>query len=207
MFKKVLFIMWALLAFAVTAQGRNGDDNPKYLAGAVPVKNGIVVFEKTYKVPGKSKLDIYNDLRPYADSILRGEDVLLQSRIVEADSLKGLLALRMEENLYFRRAAWVSHYTRFYYELIFTISDGSFKAEMRRLHYVYEADAPTYTSSFTAEQWITDEEALSKDKKKLTRISGRFRRATIDRKDELFRGAGLATGAIKKRPADEEYEE
>ena len=62
-----------------------------------------------------------------------------------------------------------------------------------------QEEAVERTSSFTAEEWITDEEALSKDGKKLTRISGRFRRATIDRKDEIFRGAGLATGAIRKR--------
>ena len=135
----------------------------------------------------------------YADSLLNSENSLEQSAIVEADSLQGLLALRMEENLYFRRSAWVTHYTRFYYELIFTIADGSFNVEMRRIHYLYEEEAVERTSSFTAEEWITDEEALSKDGKKLTRISGRFRRATIDRKDEIFRGAGLATGAIRKR--------
>lgn len=199
MWKKAIAILLGLLAFAVTAQGRDGDDDKKYLAGAVPMKNGIVIFDKTYKVSDKSKLEIYKDLRVYADSLLNGENSLEQSAIVEADSLQGLLALRMEENLYFRRSAWVTHYTRFYYELIFTIADGSFNVEMRRIHYLYEEEAVERTSSFTAEEWITDEEALSKDGKKLTRISGRFRRATIDRKDEIFRGAGLATGAIRKR--------
>ena len=198
MIKRLFIVMMLLLPLATALPAQDKND-PKYLAGAVPLKNGFVIFDKTYKVSDKSKLEIYKDLRAYADSLLNSENSLEQSAIVEADSLQGLLALRMEENLYFRRSAWVTHYTRFYYELIFTIADGSFNVEMRRIHYLYEEEAVERTSSFTAEEWITDEEALSKDGKKLTRISGRFRRATIDRKDEIFRGAGLATGAIRKR--------
>ena len=70
MWKKAIAILLGLLAFAVTAQGRDGDDDKKYLAGAVPMKNGIVIFDKTYKVSDKSKLEIYKDLRAYADSLL-----------------------------------------------------------------------------------------------------------------------------------------
>lgn len=199
-------MMFGLLTFTVAVQGRDGDDDEKYLAGAVPVKDGIVIFEKTYKVSGRTKAEIYADLRAYADSILADEDVDEQSRIVEDNPAEGLLALRMNERLYFRRTAWVAHNTRFFYELIFNVSDGKFSVEMRRLHYLYDEEATERTSSFTAENWITDEEALTKDGKKLAKVSGRFRKATIDRKDELFRGAGLATGAIRKRTVVHEIE-
>ena len=37
-----------------------------------------------------------------------------------------------------------------------------------------------------AEEWITDEYGLKKNKDKLSRVSGKFRRKTIDRKDYLF---------------------
>ena len=37
-----------------------------------------------------------------------------------------------------------------------------------------------------AEEWITDDEGLTKNKKKLSRVAGKFRRKTIDRKDYLF---------------------
>jgi hypothetical protein len=38
----------------------------------------------------------------------------------------------------------------------------------------------------TAEKWITDQYGLNKAKTKLSKMSGKFRRKTIDRKDEVF---------------------
>ena len=38
----------------------------------------------------------------------------------------------------------------------------------------------------TAENWITDKYGLNKNKTKLSRMSGKFRKKTIDRKDEIF---------------------
>ena len=38
----------------------------------------------------------------------------------------------------------------------------------------------------TAEEWITDEEALNKKKTGLNRMSAKFRIKTIDRKDNIF---------------------
>ncbi len=206
MLKKVFVFALLLLPLATAAQAQKEGDE-KYLAGAVPVKNGIVVFDKTYNVSGKSKLELFDALKAYAQTLIKGENSLEQSRIIESDSLQGLLAVAMEETLYFRKSAWVTHSTRFFYELVFTIDDGKFTVEMRRLRYLYdEGAAPDRPNSFTAEQWITDDEALSKDGKKLTRISGRFRRHTIDRKDEIFRGAARATGALQKRKVVREVE-
>ena len=37
-----------------------------------------------------------------------------------------------------------------------------------------------------AEEWITDENALNKKKDNLSKYSGKFRRKTIDRKDNIF---------------------
>ena len=45
-----------------------------------------------------------------------------------------------------------------------------------------------------AEEWITDENALNKAKTKLLKYSGKFRRKTIDRKDEIFENI---TNALK----------
>ena len=39
---------------------------------------------------------------------------------------------------------------------------------------------------------------MNKSKTKLTRVSGKFRKFTIDRKDEIFLGAARAVGAVRK---------
>ena len=86
---------------------------------------------------------------------------------------------------------------RFYYQLIFRIDDGKFNVEMRNIRYIYD-DMPNQ-QTYRAEKWITDEEAMNKAKTKLLKIPGKFRRFTIDRKDEIFRGAAKAAGIATTR--------
>ena len=204
-FAKTALCLIALLMLCpagLSAQKSGKDaDISKYLAGAVPVENGVVVFRKSYKAEGKTKEQVYALLKDYTwNKVVCGENKLPQARITEADSTTGVIAASMEEYLYFKKKAWVTHYARLYYQLVFTVRDGGFDAMMRNIHYCYDAESMPngQPSSFRAENWITDKEALSKDGTKLTRIGGKFRRFTIDRKDELFTGAARAAGALKK---------
>jgi colicin import membrane protein len=55
------------------------------------------------------------------------------------------------------------------------------------MSYQYEIDRPdTEAVETIAEDWITDENALNKKKTKLAKYTGKFRRKTIDRKDNIF---------------------
>jgi colicin import membrane protein len=56
---------------------------------------------------------------------------------------------------------------------------------MTRINYLYEEERTPET--YKAEEWITDEYGLTKKKNKLARVSGKFRRKTIDRKDYIFK--------------------
>ena len=181
-----------MLPFAMLAQN---DDMAKYLKGAVPVVNGQVVFEKSYEVPGKTKAELYDLLKDYTDNeVLNGSNHLEQCAITEENKEGGILAASVEEYLYFKRKAWTMHRVRFYYQLIYRIEDGSFSVTMRRLNYLYD-DVARSEGEYRAEDWITDGEALNRDRTRLTRVAGKFRRFTIDRKDELFKGAARACGA------------
>ena len=193
--KKIIILLFAILPLAALAQ--NKGDISKYLKGAVTMTNGQVSFEKTYEVPGKDKIEIFNLLKAYTQkNILEGENHLQQCGITESDSIQGLLAASVEEYLYFKRTAFVSHRVRFYYQLIYHIEDGKFNIEMRRLQYLY--DDINNDEIYYAENWITDHNALKNNGTQLTRIGGKFRRFTIDRKDDIFHGAANATGAKKK---------
>lgn len=197
--KRLVLILMLILPMAVSAQtGKN--DMSRYLEGAVPTRDGLVYFDKTYTVEGKTGGELYSQLRRYVqDQIVKGENSLEQSRITELDSAAGLIVASIEETLYFKRKAWVSDFTRFFYQLIIRTEDGKFSIEMRRLHYLYEpTEQYGITTTYPAEKWITDEEALNKDKTKLTRVGGKFRRFTIDRKDEIFTGAARTVEAVKR---------
>ena len=70
------------------------------------------------------------------------------------------------------------------YNLDVKCLDGKADITMTRIYYLYEEERDPQT--FRAEEWITDEVGLTKKKNKLSRVAGKFRRKTIDRKDYLF---------------------
>ena len=89
-----------------------------------------------------------------------------------------------QEWLVFKSTALVLDRTRLFYNLIVDCKDGKADFTMTRIYYLYEEERDPQT--LKAEEWITDETGLTKNKKKLSRVAGKFRRKTIDRKDYLF---------------------
>lgn len=209
--KKSLFLLCVLFLggtynnWAQTTDKAQILTTDNYLKGAVTEKNGVVVFEETFIVPGKSKADIFDSLKNYAQSIVTGENHLPQSRITELSPNKDIIAASVEETLWFKRTALVSDFARFFYQLVFEVSDGQFKVTLLRIRYIYEPMAtPGQDNVMLAEEWITDKEALKKDGTQLRRgTSKKFRIATIDRKNQLFRGAGRACGLKFTRIVEE----
>jgi colicin import membrane protein len=84
--------------------------------------------------------------------------------------------------------------TVFNYTIIANCSDGHLNLTLSRINYAYELDRDNDGMEVNAEEWITDENALNKAKTKLLKYSGKFRRKTIDRKDEIFENI---TNALK----------
>ena len=209
--KKSLFLLCVLFLgvthnnWAQTTDKAQILTTDNYLKGAVTEKNGVVVFEETFIVPGKSKVDIFDSLKNYTQSIVTGENHLPQSRITELSPNKDIIAASVEETLWFKRTALVSDFARFFYQLVFEVSDGQFKVMLLRIRYIYEPMAtPGPDNVMLAEEWITDKEALKKDGAQLRRgTSKKFRIATIDRKNQLFRGAGRACGLKFTRIVEE----
>lgn len=188
-FVKTLLTVVACLCLGLTANAQNYQD-PKYLAGAVPEENGFVVFRQHFDCPGKTSGEIYDALEKYTKGLLTSKVHLTQCRITQATPAEGVVAASLEETLTFKSTAWILDSARFFFQIAFTAHDGGFDAMLRRIHYIYEPmEVHGVESGLTAEDWITDREALNK-KGQLRKVGGKkFRRATIDRKDELFNGA------------------
>lgn len=156
----------------------------KYLVGAVPVVDGKVQFETTIEAPGKSAAQIYDILLKYMTGMTKEKNQLEQSRIALKDSIKHEICGTYQEWLVFKSTALVLDRTRLFYNLIADCQDGKANIKMTRIYYLYDEERTPVT--YKAEECITDEYGLKKSKQKLSRVYGKFRRKTIDRKDYLF---------------------
>ncbi len=192
--KKILFAILMCLPMTMTAQNtweiqknENGvaaNPDAKYLTGAVPVSDGKVVFETTIEAPGKSAEQIYQTLRKCLNDMTKEENQFEQSRIVLTDSVSHQIVASYQEWLVFKSTALVLDRTRLFYHIIADCKDGKADIKMTKIYYLYEEERDPQT--LKAEEWITDEYGLKKNKRKLSRVTGKFRRKTIDRKDYLF---------------------
>ena len=186
--KKYLYLLFALVLLPLASPAQKQVD-ARYAAGAVPVVDGFVKFEQQVSAPGRSKADICEALKQYVEThLVEGPEQLPVARITEFDPAAGVLAASIGEYMYFKRTNWQTHRVRFYYQLVVEATDGAARVSLRNLHYSYDPEVTDgdFADDRRAEDWITDEQALTKNGKKLARISGKFRTHTIDRKDQLF---------------------
>ncbi len=194
--KKYLLSLLLLLPLTLWAQDNTWEQeeensevkavNPdaKYLKGAVPLVDGRVVFTKHIDVPGKSAAQIYETIQQYMKKMLGEKNQLEHSKIIKEDTQNHQLTGVFEEWLVFQSSLISLDRTRFYYGLDAQCKDGSVDLTLSHIRYLYEENRDP--QRYTAEEWITDKEAVNKKNTRLLRGSGKFRRKTIDRKDFLF---------------------
>ena len=193
--RKIIIALIALLPLLATAQNTwempeeqenavKTNPDQKYLVGAVPVVNGQVVFQTTIAAPGKSARQIYDILHAQMAKMLKEKNQFEQSRFTIENPEKGELAAYYQEWLVFKNKPLVLDRTRLMFNLTVVCKDGSAEVTINRIHYLYDEERNATTSR--AEERITHEYGLKKDKQKLSRVSGKFRRKTIDRKDYIF---------------------
>ena len=190
--KKLIIAMMLCLPMAGVAQNtwempeNTTTTNPdaKYLVGAVPVVDGRVTFKTTVEAPGKSAAQVASIIRAYMEKMTKEPGQFEQSRIALDDSVTHQIVGTYQEWLVFKSTALVLDRTRLFYNLIADCHDGKADITMTRIYYLYEEERDPQT--LKAEEWITDEEGLTRSKQKLSRVAGKFRRKTIDRKDYLF---------------------
>lgn len=163
----------------------------KYLAGAVPVVDGKVTFTLDKDVAGKSADEIYGIVYSFLEKMTQQsnqvQNINDKSRIALINKSEHTIVAKFKEWLVFKNTALALDRTVFSYTIIAKATDGHLNLTLSRISYQYEMDrTDTEGMNVTAEEWITDEEALNKKKTGLNRMSAKFRIKTIDRKDNIF---------------------
>jgi colicin import membrane protein len=175
-------------------QKKSSTVDAKYLEGAIPVVDGKVTFTLNVDAPGKDAQQIYETVYGILDGMTKEEKQFKESKIALVDKTDHVIAARFREWLVFKSTALSLDRTVFNYTIIANCSDGHLHLTLSRINYAYELDRDNDGMEVNAEEWITDENALNKAKTKLLKYSGKFRRKTIDRKDEIFENI---TNALK----------
>jgi colicin import membrane protein len=108
----------------------------------------------------------------------------LSHNFLKEDKDKHELSALFEEWLVFKSSKLELDRTRMSYAFEVKCEDGRAIVTISHIRYVY--DEARKAKRYVAENWITDKEALNKKGTRLTPLSRKFRRKTVDRKDFLF---------------------
>lgn len=160
-------------------------EDPKYLEGAVKLNaEGKVEFTLDTDANGKSAQQIYDIVYQYMSELTQA-DKNIASRVALVNPSEHIIANTMDEWLVFNQSFISLDRTEFKYTLVAKISDNHLNLTLDRINYIYEANRATGFKE-PAENVIVDKIALTKKKNDLAKIFGKFRRCTIDRKDQIF---------------------
>ena len=189
--KNILIAALLCLPLCLMAVKKDYMKNPKYLLGAVPEVEGIVTFQKDFSVTDKSEQQIYDILRAYISNSIIGNAIQNQqpeyTRIISEERESGTIVARIEEYMTFSKVFLSLDRTRFRYLLSATVKGQKVKLVITQISYYYNEDMDGKNGvNYKAEEWITDKLAVNKSGTKLYPRSGKFRRMTVDRVEQIF---------------------
>ena len=191
--KSILFAALLCLPLFLMAGKRDYMKDPKYLLGAVPEVEGIVTFQKNFSVTDKSEQQIYDILHAYVSNSLVANALQDKqqpyTRIISEDKADGTVVARIEEYMTFSHVFLNLDRTRFRYLLSASVKGQKVSLTITQISYYYNEDQEGKNGvPYKAEEWITDKVAVNKKGTRLYPRSGKFRRKTVDRVEEIFQG-------------------
>ena len=170
---------------AAQVNGAKLKEDPKYLEGAITFdEQGKIVFDTEIEAPGKSAAQLYNLVFDYMSGLTQDKESKA-SRMALVNKDEDIIVNTMDEWLVFSNSFISLDRTECKYNLIAKITDGKVSLSINHINYIYEEGRQT-GFKLPAEEVIIDKVALTKKKNDLARIFGKFRKKTIDRKDQIF---------------------
>lgn len=170
---------------AAQVNGAKLKEDPKYLEGAITFdEQGKIVFDTEIEAPGKSAAQLYDLVFDYMSGLTQDKESKA-SRMALVNKDEHIIVNTMDEWLVFSNSFISLDRTECKYNLIAKITDGKVSLSINHINYIYEEGRQT-GFKLPAEEVIIDKVALTKKKNGLARIFGKFRKKTIDRKDQIF---------------------
>lgn len=151
---------------------------------AIQEKDGKVVFSLDIDLQSKNAEEIYEKTYAFLDKLAQ-EERQIASGIALFNKNEHVIAAKYSEWMEFTKTFIMLDRAEFNYTIIARCTDNHLSVTLERISYEYEKDRP---GGFTkpAEEVITDKYAVNKKKTKLLPMTAKFRRKTIDRKNQIF---------------------
>lgn len=157
----------------------------KYLAGAITYNDeNKIEFTLDTDANGKTAKQIYDIVLKYMSELTQNEQNIA-SRVALVNNAEHIIANTMDEWLVFSQSFISLDRSEFKYQLVARISDNHLNLSLGRITYNYEEGRSTGFKE-PAEEVISDKIALTRKQNDLAKIFGKFRKCTIDRKDQIF---------------------
>ena len=182
--KKLLILLICMSSVTGFAQKNNSKD---YLKGKVPVKDGLVTFGRGIEAQGKTKAQLFSKMLDFTKRLVKDSKHDDYSQITMQSEENRRIVANVRETVCFAKKKWVTDATEMSYRILIEYEDGKAYAQIQDIVYDYE-DA----KGLKAEKWITDEYALKNNGTALRKDSGKFRKTTIDRANEILNGLAEA---------------
>ncbi|MBR4389317.1 MAG: DUF4468 domain-containing protein [Prevotella sp.] len=166
-----------------------------YLGDVVPMVDEQVVWEKTFTNEASADAN-YEAMLTYLNELTHEENQTEQSMVALVNKAEHSIACRMEEWLTFSSSLISLDRAKMVYTLAVFCADGSVRIKAYRIHYIYPQQHRK-DELYLAEEWITDEYAVNKKHTRLLPHSGKFRRKTVDRMEELMKNFELHVKVVR----------
>ena len=186
--KKLFLIFFMALSVGAFAQLNEGDMS-RYLAkDAVVLNDGFVVFSQKTPLAGSWSMQQIGDIAQAWMEKYLGKYDPAKNRIISSEP--GKIVAVGDMMIEFSRNAFSLDRAQMSYVLTLEYSEKESSLSVERIKYIY--DDGVSVEKITAEEYITDEQAVNKKRTKLLPISGKFRKKTIDVVDEIFESYDIA---------------
>ena len=177
-----VLLIAAVLPVLALAQDRNGSVERYLQKGAVPVKEGKVVFtDSLYLMEGYTSAQLGDVAKKCLEGIL-AEGKGKKNMIVSQQ--ENSVAAVYQTDLVFQNNSLSYDKAVMECLLMLNFKDGKCWIDVERIKYAY--DDGTGMETIFAEDCITYENAVNKKGTKLLPINGKFRRGTINAMDAVF---------------------
>lgn len=185
--KRITIAVLSALLFISTASAQliksKEPIEAKYLTGAVPIVNGMVTFERSFNLPEKTDPQkIYDEAKHWIGKYFARQEVIMRKSL-DHDSVNCFIKVGINEYITFKNHALALDRSQMIYSLAIKVDKTKYTVTMSDITYYYEEERSP--EKYTAEEWITDEYALKKNKQAFVKGHGKFRRLTIDTFDGI----------------------